>query len=245
MKKYFFLAFSLTLIFLMNTTLEEAQAKPKKTKYVGYKKCGGCHVDERDSWLETSHAKTFDLLKPKAREKAKKKADLDPAKDYTEDDNCLPCHTTGFGETGGYKKNLDKKKAKFLQDITCEMCHGRGSLYRLMHRKAGKLFDNEGKTIPRKVLVKTGQNFDYEEACAACHLNYEGSPWEKAKKPYTPFTPDVDKKYIFNFEKMVNNVPEDLHEHYKLKGVFKGPPVPKIREEFQKTAKEARAPEEE
>lgn len=245
MKKCIFLVFSLAVVFMLTATTVEAQKKAKKPKYVGYKKCGGCHVDERDSWLDTSHAKTFDLLKPKIREEAKKKADLDPDKDYSEDEKCLPCHTTGYGESGGYKKNLSEKKAKFLQGVTCEMCHGKGSLYRLMHRKAGNLFKKKGKAVPRKVLVKTGQNFDYEEACAVCHLNYEGSPWEKAKKPYTPFTPKVDKKYIFDFVKSVKKTPEDLHEHYKLKGVFKGPPIPKIREEFQKTAKEAKPPEEE
>ena len=111
MKKCIFLVFSLTVAFMMIATIVEAQKKAKKPKYVGYKKCGGCHVDERNSWLDTSHAKTFDLLKPKIREEAKKKADLDPDKDYCEDEKCLPCHTTGYGKCGGYKKNITEKKA--------------------------------------------------------------------------------------------------------------------------------------
>jgi len=31
---------------------------------------------------------------------------------------------------------------------------------------------------------------------------------------------------------------QGLHEHYKLKGVFDGPPVPAVRAEFQKSAKD-------
>ena len=36
-----------------------------------------------------------------------------------------------------------------------------------------------------------------------------------------------------------------LHEHFKLRGVYEGEPIPKVRAEFQKTAKEAAAAEEE
>ena len=82
-----------------------------------------------------------------------------------------------------------------------------------------------------------GQDFQFEEACAACHLNYEGSPWKGAKAPYTPFTPTVDPKYTFNFDKMVKDV-KAMHEHYKLDGTFVGEPKFKYHDEFQASAKE-------
>jgi hypothetical protein len=75
-------------------------------------------------------------------------------------------------------------------------------------------------------------------------LNYEGSPWKGAKEPYTPFTPKVDAKFKFEFEKAIKEK-KAMHEHFKLKGAFEGEPVPKIRTEFQKTAKEPAAGEEE
>ena len=48
--------------------------------------------------------------------------------------------------------------------------------------------------------------------------------WKGVKKPYTPFTPKVDKKYAFNFEKSVRNN-KAMHEHFKLAGTFNGPPT--------------------
>ena len=239
-----FPVFLLSITVVMLFISKEINAAPKKAKFVGFKRCGGCHIDEKDSWVDSSHAKAFDLLKAGTRVDAKKKAGLDPDKSYTDDKDCLPCHVTGYKERGGYKKGMKKKDEPYVKGVTCETCHGKGSLYRKNHKEAGNRFKKEKKSTLRKVLVKAGQNFDYEEACAVCHLNYEGSSWDKAKKPFTPFTPKVDKKYIFDFEKRVRKVPEGLHEHYKLKGIFEGPPIPKIREEFQKTAKELKPPEE-
>jgi hypothetical protein len=116
------------------------------------------------------------------------------------------------------------------------------------HRKASNKFKKTKKKSPRKTLVKLGEIFDYEEACNECHLNYKGSKWKGVKEPYTPFTPEVDPKYKFDFEKAVREAGKDkaMHEHFKLnKAVFTGEPVPKIRAEFQKDAKEPAEPEEE
>lgn len=222
----------------------------EKGSYVSYKKCGGCHISQRDSWLDTTHAKAFDSLKPKVKAKEKKKAKLDPNKDYTNDKDCIGCHTTGYGEKGGYKADMPEKKAKFLQSVGCEMCHGAGSLYRKKHKEAGASFKKTKQPTPRKELADTGQIFNYEEVCAGCHLNYKGSPWKGAKEPYTPFTPSVDPKYKLDFEKVVKETgkakgkAKAIHDHFKLREVFKGEPMPKIRAELQKTAKEPKAGEE-
>lgn len=220
----------------------------EKGSYVGYKKCGGCHISQRDSWLDTSHAKAMDSLKPKAKANEKKKAKLDPNKDYTKDKDCIGCHTTGYGEKGGYKADMPEKKAQFLQGVSCEMCHGAGSLFRKKHKEAGAKHKKTKEATPRKELADAGQIFDYEEACAGCHLNYKGSGWKGAKEPYTPFTPAVDAKYKLDFEKAVKETGKGkakaIHEHFKLREVFKGEPVPKIRAEIQKTAKEPKAGEE-
>lgn len=238
MKRFFLLIFMIAAIFAAREVLAASGA------YEGYKKCGGCHKSQKDAWLETKHAKAMDSLKPKAHAEHKKKAKLDPEKDYTQDKDCVGCHTTGFGEKGGYKISMSESQAKFLLGIGCEDCHGAGSLYRKEHSDAGKAFKATQKASPRSKLVEAGQSFDYEETCARCHLNYEGSPWKGAKEPYTPFTPKVDAKYKFDFSKAVKDK-KALHEHFKLRGVFEGEPVPKIRAEFQKTAKEAAAGEEE
>ncbi len=212
-------------------------------KYEGIKACGGCHKSQKESWQETAHAKAFDSLKPKTKAAEKKKAKLDPEKDYTQDKDCIGCHTIGFGANGGYRAGMSEAAATNLASVGCEDCHGAGAEYRKEHRKAGNAFNKTQKAAPRKKLVSLGQRLDYESACAKCHLNYEGSPWKEAKAPYTPFTPKVDAKYKFDFDKAVRNK-KALHEHFKLKGVFEGEPVPKIRAEFQKTAKEPVAGEE-
>jgi len=73
-----------------------------KYEYVGNKKCRKCHSKEYKSWNETAKAKTFEPLKPGQASEAKQKHNLDPAKDYTKDEGCLACHSTGYGKPGGY-----------------------------------------------------------------------------------------------------------------------------------------------
>ena len=87
----------------------------EKGSYVGYKKCGGCHISQRDSWLDTSHAKAMDSLKPKAKANEKKKAKLDPNKDYTNDKDCIGCHTTGYGERADISWTCLRKRLNFCR----------------------------------------------------------------------------------------------------------------------------------
>jgi len=214
-------------------TTTVAAATPE---YVGVKICTKCHDVQGESWAGTSHAKAFESLKPNTKAEEKKKAKLDPAKDYTKEKDCVGCHSTGFGQRGGYAVGMEPGGAPKLGSVGCEACHGPGGGFRDEHGKAEKQLKKTEKSTPRKLLVGLGQNFDYEKVCTGCHLNYEGSPHKGAKKPFTPFTPTVDAKYKFEFNKAVRT--HAMHEHYKLKGVFSGDPIPAVRADFQKTAKE-------
>ncbi len=207
-----------------------ASAEPT---FEGRKKCYNCHKSQGESWEKTLHAKAIESLKPNTRKDAKLKAKLDPKKDYTKDKDCIGCHVDGWGKEGGY---TIEEPDKFLTGVGCESCHGAGSDYRKLHRKAGEAFEKSQKTMARDKLVEAGQDFEFAETCNACHLNYEGSSWKDVKKPYTPFTPKVDKKYAFDFEKAIRS-DKALHEHFKLDGVFTGPPILTFHEEFQKKAK--------
>jgi len=202
--------------------------------YEGRKKCSSCHKSQAKSWKDTAHAKAMESLKAGERKEAKEKAGLDPDKDYTKDKDCVGCHVDGWGKKGGY---TIKKPKKMLTGVGCESCHGPGKKYRGLHRKGGQAFEKSGKTMPRKKLEDRGQDFHFEEACSGCHLNYEGSPWKGAKEPYTPFTPEVDEKYRFDFDKMVQDA-EAMHEHYKLDGAFVGEPKFKYHDDFQANAGE-------
>jgi hypothetical protein len=201
--------------------------------FTGTRVCEKCHDHHATSWRKTPHAKAFRSLQPGKKVKAKSKAKLDPNRDYSADPDCIGCHTTGFGLSGGYDPD---KPAKELAKIGCESCHGAGSLYREAHGEGERVMLADAEPTQRSVLVAAGQNFDFGEACARCHMNYEGSPWKGAKAPYSPFTPKLDAKYTFDFEKAVRS--DAIHTHYKLYDIFVGPPVPPFRDEIQSTAEE-------
>jgi hypothetical protein len=209
-------------------------------EYTGNRVCAKCHFDQAEAWRKTGHAKAFDSLKPNVKAAAKTRAGLDPAKDYSADQNCIVCHVTGHGEAGGYKANMDPDDAKLVLGVSCESCHGAGSIYREKHADAVNKLKASGETTDRQVLVDTKQNFDYESACARCHLNYQGSSWVGAKPPYSPFTPTVDPKYQFDVNKAVraSGDKNPVHTHYKLRGVFKGGTVPAIRADLQQNVQE-------
>ncbi len=204
--------------------------------YDGLKKCKGCHKSQYKSWKITSHSKALHSLEAGVKENAKNKAGLDPKKDYTEDENCVGCHVTGFQMEGGYE--IDSP-SEYLVNVGCESCHGPGKKYRRLHRKAAKQFKKKKIPTSRSILVAAGEEFEFVERCKTCHMNYEGSPWSGVKKPYTPFTPKIDaEKYKFDFDKYVRNE-KAMHEHFTLKGVFEGEPQPPFHQEFQDAARSA------
>lgn len=210
-------------------------------EYKGFRVCTKCHDAQGGSWQKTAHARAFDSLKPGVKAEAKNRARLDPAVDYTRSQECLGCHVTGYAEPGGYRPDMDADVARLFVGVGCEACHGAGGAYRTLHGEASDRLKSSGATTPRGTLAQNGQNFDYEQACARCHLNYAGSGWKDAKPPHTPFTPAVEKKYAHDFRKAVlaGERANPVHQHFKLRGVFKGEPEPAIRAELQAVAQEA------
>jgi hypothetical protein len=156
--------------------------------YIGAKACKPCHVSQYKSWETTSMAKAFELLKPGVRAEAKTAVGLDPDHDYTTDETCLPCHTTGYGAPGGYgtNKTVDAK----LQGVGCEMCHGAGGDYVRDDRMSTK---NEGfkseDALPFGLVPKPD-----ETRCTRCH---------QEKSPFY-------KHFVF-----AERVAEGTHEHFK------------------------------
>lgn len=210
-------------------------------EYVGVKVCTKCHFDQGDSWKITAHAKALDSLKPGIKVAAKAKANLDPAADYSSNKDCIGCHATGYGEPGGYRADMDPETAKLFAGVTCEACHGAGGAYRVIHGDAGDRLKVSGNATPRQAIADAGQNFDYERACAGCHLNYPGSAWPGAKAPHSPFTPSLDPKYRLDFRKsaLAGEKSNPIHGHFKLRGVFRDGPVPALRGEIQANARES------
>jgi Cytochrome c554 and c-prime len=157
--------------------------------YVGVKKCKACHLKEFNSWAETKMAKSFALLSPGVSADAKKKAKLDPDKNYGADPVCLACHTTGYGKPGGF---VSLASTPELAGVQCEMCHGPGGTYT---QKEHMSLTN--KEYRKADLVKLGLVGEITKSqCENCH------------NPKSPFFKD------FKFEE---RKAKGTHEKFPLK----------------------------
>lgn len=197
MRKTVFVSITIMAILILYGTSQAV----KNPTYVGLTGCK-CHKAEIDEWKKSPHAKAFELLSAKSRSKSHNKAlaaaKLDYKKDYTSDEKCLKCHTTGYGGKGGY---FEEKDSAELGQVGCEMCHGPGSEYREIH-------DKKGEEYAHAEIVAAGQMFpqDDEKVCRKCHDNTD-----------SPFNSKLDAKYMFNFSEM-KKLNKAWHKTYPLKG---------------------------
>ena len=104
-------------------------------------------------------AQSFDILKPDSRIEAKKKADLDPKRDYSKDSKCLPCHTTGYGQPGGF---VSIEKTPLLVGVQCESCHGPGE-------ECIPIMEMRGRIYELEELLEAGLRPKPVKVCSTCH----------------------------------------------------------------------------
>lgn len=160
--------------------------------YIGSNRCRKCHAKEYASWSKTRMANSFDVLKPGERAEQKTAAGLDPAKDYTKVADCVRCHSTGFGEPGGFE---DIESTPDLAGVGCESCHGAGGTY----TKDGYM-TLKNKEYDKAKLVAAGLTDTIsEDTCHRCH---------NADSPF------VGDDYVFDFEA---NKAKGTHEKFPLK----------------------------
>ncbi|MBU0717373.1 MAG: cytochrome c family protein [Planctomycetes bacterium] len=140
--------------------------------YVGSNKCKACHKEQFKSWEETVKGKAFETLQPGQAIEAKKAANLDPEKDYTTDEGCLKCHTTGYGHKDGYAipdpaDEKAVKEAAKLANVGCECCHGPGEKYVELHKEIKK---GKGERKYKDEEMYAAGVWKIEEArCKECH----------------------------------------------------------------------------
>ena len=124
-------------------------------KYIGASKCKMCHNkpakgEQFNKWMEGPHAKAMKTLSSEqSMEIAKAKGIADP----TTDAGCLKCHST--------VGHIDAKlvaSIKIDEGVSCESCHGPGSMY-----KGVSVMKN------RELSMKKGLILPTEEVCVTCH----------------------------------------------------------------------------
>ena len=117
--------------FKADMTKAPAADTAKAAEYVGINKCKMCHLKQYKEWHETRHASALVNLqkadaKAAADMSAKLKVELKGSPAQTE--GCVGCHVTGFHLAGGYPA-ADSAKTAAVSNMTCEGCHGPGSLH--------------------------------------------------------------------------------------------------------------------
>ncbi len=91
---------------LFMATLAAKRMKKENQVYATEATCLTCHAKEHNAWSQSGHSRAYAAL-----QKANKSFDPE----------CLVCHTTGFGQPGGFISEIDTPE---LQNVQCEMCHG-------------------------------------------------------------------------------------------------------------------------
>lgn len=74
-------------------------------------RCAQCHTAEMAKWSFTKHSRAWESLLTHSVEGS------------TENPDCISCHTTGFGQVGGFGEPTAGNIRKF-KAVQCEACHG-------------------------------------------------------------------------------------------------------------------------
>jgi hypothetical protein len=126
-------------------------------KYIGANGCKMCHNKpekgaQHAQWLKTTHSKAYSKLD----DEGKKNPD------------CLKCHSTA----GSVNKSLIAT-LKVEEGVSCESCHGPGSMY-----KTAAIMKNREQSIAKGMILPT------EATCKACHTGKKPEGHPADKKPW-------------------------------------------------------------
>jgi len=112
-------------------------------EYIGSKKCGMCHKkDEKGNqlkkWQEGPHAKAMESLNDEEKENP----------------NCTKCHSTA----ASVDEDLLTDYITVEDGVSCESCHGPGSVYKNM-----KIMKSREQSLANGLILPTA------EVCEKCH----------------------------------------------------------------------------
>ena len=171
-----------TLFIALVALLGSGTLMAQNFKYIGAPKCKMCHNkppkgEQYNKWMEGPHAGAMKTLSnEQSKEIAKAKGIADP----TTDPACIKCHST----VGGIDAKL-VAGIKIDEGVSCESCHGPGSMY-----KGASVMKNQ------KIALTKGMILPTEEVCKTCH-NEESptyKPFNYAEKAAQIAHPDPTLK---------------------------------------------------
>jgi hypothetical protein len=129
---------------------------------VGSDACESCHAAEYSTWETGPHAHAVKTLQDADKADHSKKS---------EDADCLECHTTAYGKTGGFVPKQPIASQTDLARVGCESCHGPGG-------------EHIGETAKRfGTILSLGDKCDscvILKICGTCHddANDPGFPFK-------------------------------------------------------------------
>ena len=131
---------------IARATEKSKELPPLETQpYASASTCHGCHSKQFAQWTYSSHAKAWQSL-------LSRKEQNNP--------ECIACHSTGYGEPGGFGELTQLNIRKF-KAVQCESCHG---------PMAGHPADKRVQPTPITI-----------ETCTGCHDSANSPNFEFAK----------------------------------------------------------------
>ncbi len=120
----------------LSQQIADQPTTPTEPGFAASGRCAQCHTAEMAKWSFSKHARAWESLVNH------------PVKGSTENPDCIGCHSTGFGQVGGFGEPTVANIRKF-KAVQCEACHG---------PLKGHPNDKSIQTTPITV-----------EACLGCH----------------------------------------------------------------------------
>lgn len=127
-------------------------------KYIGGRVCRRCHMDQFKDHLQSGHYKAYETLRHEGERN---------------NAMCLPCHTVGYGQSGGYLLGINENPA--LRGVGCESCHGAGTYHRLLQY-------SQTKGEPPEGANEQGFSKVTEQTCLKCHTDETDLEWDYEQK---------------------------------------------------------------
>lgn len=192
MKNLLGISILVALMAFMVWPVSAPMSQEEEIEFVGSSRCKMCHNKEEsgkffDNWEQSKHGQAFDTL----------------SEEEQKNEDCQSCHTTGYGQPGGF---VSLEETDDMVHVQCESCHGPGG----EHIKSAMRNRDDPDAITKTPWEPT------EELCVKCH-NEESPTWDPER-----FEDEDGNKAGFIYDvafKMVNHA-----EVYEALG--EEPPAP-------------------